>query len=433
MKVYLDSIGCRLNQSEIEGYARQFRAAGHELAAGPAEADLMVLNTCAVTAAAASDSRQRIRQARQAGVPEIVVTGCMATLDAEKTGRMAGVSRVVHNEVKDRLVPDLLQIEIPDYDLEPIERQPIPGERHKTRAFIKAQDGCDNKCTFCITTVARGAGRSRPIADVVEDVQAALRGGAQEVVLTGVHLGSWGYDFTESQHLTTLIQAILADTDTPRLRVSSLEPWDLDADFFDLWQDPRLCRHLHLPLQSGSAATLRRMARKTTPRQFAALVAAARECIPGVSVTTDIICGFPGETQTEFEQTRAFVESMDFAGAHVFTYSERAGTAAAGMAGAVPHGVRKARSGDLRKVVAASARRYRAGFVGTQADVLWHGVEPAGVGRWQLTGLADNNLRVEASAAEPIWNQVTPVQLTGLTAQGLSGDILALPESLWLG
>ncbi|HES58098.1 MAG TPA: MiaB/RimO family radical SAM methylthiotransferase, partial [Firmicutes bacterium] len=357
MKIYLDTVGCRLNQAEIERYARQFRAAGHELVGSAEEADLAVVNTCTVTNAAASDSRKLIRRAAREGADEIVVTGCWSTLRPEKAAALQNVSRVVPNHKKDRLVPDLLGVTGETFDLEPVERRPIPGTRLRTRAFIKVQDGCENRCTFCITTVARGAGRSRTIEQVISDVRAVLdgdevEGAAQEVVLTGVHLGSWGQDLEGGQRLADLVRAVLNRTGVPRLRLSSLEPWDLDPAFFDLWQDERLCRHLHLPLQSGSAATLRRMARKTTPQAFAELVAAARERIPEVAITTDVIAGFPGESQAEFEESLAFVRAMNFAGGHVFTYSARPGTAAARMPDQVPHPQRKTRNARLRAVLA---------------------------------------------------------------------------------
>jgi threonylcarbamoyladenosine tRNA methylthiotransferase MtaB len=274
MKIYLDSIGCRLNQSEIENYARQFRAAGHTLVPTPGEADLAVINTCTVTNAADSDSRGKIRKAVQAGTEEIVVTGCWSTQNPEIASTFPGVSQVVPNVEKDHLVSQLLQIPEENFELEPLSRELIPGARLRTRAFIKVQDGCDNRCTFCITTIARGHGRSRPAADILSDVQAAVNSetpsasSAKEIILTGVHLGSWGQDFSNPLHLSNLVKIILQETDVPRLRLSSLEPWDLDAEFFSLWEDPRLCRHLHLPLQSGSAGVLRRMARKTIPDSY---------------------------------------------------------------------------------------------------------------------------------------------------------------------
>ena len=423
MKVYLDTIGCRLNQAEIERMAREFRAAGHELVGTPAEADLAVVNTCAVTANAVSDSRQRIRQLARAGVPRVVATGCWATLEPDAAAQLPHVAAVVPNPRKDALTAEILGLPPAAFDLEPIAREPLPGSRARTRAFIKVQDGCDNRCTFCITTVARGPARSRPIADVLADIRAALRGGAQEVVLTGVHLGSWGQDFSPPQHLRRLVAAVLRETAVPRLRLSSLEPWDLNADFFALWEDPRLAPHLHLPLQAGSAATLRRMARKTTPEAFARLVETARRLIPEVAITTDIIAGFPGETEAEFAETLAFVQAMDFAGGHVFTYSPRPGTAAARMPAQVPLAVRKARNAALRKVLAASAARYRARFVGRTLTVLWESAEPHPAGGFLLRGLSGNGLRVQARAPENWWNRLMPVKITQATPQGLEGEI----------
>ncbi len=254
------------------------------------------------------------------------------------------------------------------------------------------------------------------MAEVLADVRAALRGGAQEIVLTGVHLGSWGHDFTPPRHLRHLVQAVLQETDVPRLRLSSLEPWDLDADFFALWEDPRLAPHLHLPLQSGSATVLRRMARKTTPETFARLLATARRLIPDVAITTDLIAGFPGETEKEFAETLAFVEAMAFAGGHVFTYSERPGTAAATMPRPVPLPVRKARNAALRQVLEASAARYRARFVGRTVSVLWESAEPQPEGGFLLRGMSGHGLRVQAHAAENLWNRLTPVEI--LAAEG---------------
>jgi len=433
MKVYLDTVGCRLNQSEIETYSQQLVAAGHTLVSSMEEADLMVLNTCTVTAAAASDSRQKVRQANKAGVEEIVVTGCLSSLKPETMANMPGVVRVVPNQNKDHLVADLLNIPMEQLQTQDLLRQPVPGKRLRTRAFIKVQDGCNNKCTFCITTIARGPGNSRDISEIVRDVQAAIDADVQEVVLTGVHLGSWGKDFNHPQHLSDLIRHLLADTDLTRLRVSSLEPWNLDESFFDLWQDPRLCRHLHLPLQSGSATVLRRMARKTTPEAFAHLVHAARERIPEVAITTDLIAGFPGETEEEFTEGLRFVESMAFAGAHVFTYSARPGTAAAKMPDQVHNFTRKERNAALRAVTERTAREYHAQFAGQQADVLWENAHPiSGSDLWHLTGLTDNYLRVQAESEKPLWNTITPARLVELNQNRLyfSGRISQYPDTI---
>ncbi len=421
MKIFLDTIGCRLNQAEIESLARQFRAAGHEIVASAAEADLAVVNTCIVTAEAASDSRAAIRRAKRLGAGDVVVTGCWATLEPDKAASLPGVTRIVPNLQKDSLAADLLGLPQEFFDLEPIARQPLPGLHQRTRAFIKVQDGCDNACTFCITRLARGASRSRPLDEIVTDIDSALNGGAQEIVLTGVHLGSWGLDFQPARRIPDLVSALLARTSAPRLRLSSLEPWDLEADFFSLWRDPRLCRHLHLPLQSGSASVLRRMARKTAPDSFAALVQLARAAIPDVAITTDIIVGFPGETDEEFAETLEFVKSMHFAGGHVFSYSARPGTPARCMQGQVRSEVVKARNAALRTVLAESAEAYRRKFIGKTMPVLWEATSILTDEGWQIEGLTDNYLRVTAIAAEPRWNRVDAVHLTDLRENGLTG------------
>lgn len=424
MKIYLDTIGCRLNQSEIEAMARGFRAAGHEIVTSAEMAELAVVNTCAVTNEAAADSRGKIRQAARLGVKEVVATGCWATLQPQQAMALSHAARVrvVANDRKDQLVAEILDLPGESFDLEPLVRQPLPGLHRRTRAFIKVQDGCDNHCTFCITTIARGQGRSRSVADVILDIQSALAGGAKEIVLTGVHLGSWGYDF--HAHLKDLIQAILRETDTPRLRLSSLEPWDLDAGFFSLWANRRLMPHLHLPLQSGCEATLKLMARKTTPQSFRELVWAARAVIPQVAITTDVIAGFPGETEEEFAESLDFVREMGFAGGHVFTYSPRPGTGAARMRGQVKPEWRKKRNHILRQALDESARRYRQMFVGRTLSVLWESTSEMGEGGWQMEGLTENYLRVTAPAPSPRWNELDPVRVEACEGDRLRGVIM---------
>mgnify|MGYP001545918011 CR=1 FL=1 len=424
MKIYLDIVGCRLNQAEIERYARQFRSQGHTLVPSPAEADLAVLNTCDVTSAAASDSRHKTRQINRAGTPEVFLTGCWATLNPETAASLPGVTRVISNEEKDDLVPNLLDIPPEKFDLEPIQRQPVPGARLRTRAFIKAQDGCHNQCTFCITTVARGSARSRTIAEIVADIQAVSEGATKEAVLTGVHLGSWGFDLSPKLKLADLVRAALKHTSLPRLRLSSVEPWDLDADFYRLWEDPRLCRQLHLPLQSGSAPVLKRMARQVSPREYRNIVETARQAVPDMAITTDIITGFPGESEAEFSESLDYIREMNFAGGHVFTYSARPGTPAARLPEQVPHPVRKARNEQVRGVLESSSREYRARFVGSSLPVLWENAAGLGPDGWQVSGLTDNYLRVFAHTNEDVWNQITNVKLVRRNERGLVGEIL---------
>jgi threonylcarbamoyladenosine tRNA methylthiotransferase MtaB len=422
MKIYLDTIGCRLNQSEIETMARQFRAGGHEIVPSAELADMAVVNTCAVTGEAASDSRGKIRQMSRAGVGQIIPTGCWVTLQPDQSAGLPNVTRVVLNDRKETLVADILNLPPAALDLEPIARQPLPGLRQRTRAFIKVQDGCDNHCTFCITTVARGKSRSRPLDEVLKDIRFALAGGTREIVLTGVHLGSWGGDL--GKHLHDLVAAILRETEIPRLRLSSLEPWDLDADFFTLWEDKRLMPHLHLPLQSGCGSTLKRMRRKTTPASFRELIHAARLVMPEVAITTDLIAGFPGETEGEFADSLAFVRETNFAGGHVFSYSPRPGTGAAKMNEQVRLEVRKQRNHILQGALEESAGAYRRRFLGKTVSALWESTSELGEWGWQMEGLTGNYLRVTAPAPSPRWNKVDRVRLTGIVSGGLRGVIL---------
>ena len=421
MRIYLDTVGCRLNQSEIETMARQFRAAGHEIVASAELANLAVVNTCAVTSEAASDSRGKIRQIARAGVNEIVATGCWTTLQPKQAAELPHVLHVIPNDRKEHLVGDVLNLPSESFDLEPLARQPLPGLRQRTRALIKVQDGCDNHCTFCITTIARGEGQSRPLADVISDIHFALAGGTKEIVLTGVHLGSWGQDL--NCRLRDLVEAVLRETDVLRLRLSSLEPWDLDADFFSLWEDSRLMPHLHLPLQSGCESTLKRMARKTTPTSFRDLVSAARAVIPEVAITTDVIAGFPGETEEEFARSLEFVREMNFAGGHVFTYSPRPGTGAAKMNGQVRLEVRKKRNHILHDTLEDSAKAYRQKFIGRRMSVLWESISEMGAWGWQMEGLTGNYLRVKAFAPSPRWNEVDEVRVREMASDGMKGVI----------
>jgi threonylcarbamoyladenosine tRNA methylthiotransferase MtaB len=423
MKIFLDTIGCKLNQAEIEILARHFRMAGHAIVASAAEADLVVVNTCTVTAEAASDSRAAIRRANRSGAGKIVVTGCWATLEPDKAIAFPGVTCIVPNLQKDKLVSDLLGLPQEFFDLDPIARQPLPGSRQRTRAFIKIQDGCDNACTFCITTLARGTSRSRRQDEILKDIRAAIEGGVHEVVLTGVHLGSWGLELQPACCLSELVMEILDRTSLFRLRLSSLEPWDITPGFFNLWREPRLCRHLHIPLQSGSKSVLKRMVRKITPEAFAELVRSAREAIADLSITTDIIAGFPGETEEEFKETEKFIKDMQFAGGHVFSYSARPGTPAAKMKDQVHGNVINTRSAILRTILKESTESWQQKFIGRTMPVLWEATSTLTETGWQIEGLTNNYLRVRAFSREPRWNQIDQVKLITVKSNNLYGEI----------
>lgn len=412
MKVHLRTLGCRLNQGEIEAMARQFIAQGHEVVDEPSQADQIIVNTCAVTADASHSSRKLVRQMHRASPQaSITVTGCYSQIAPSEITVLEGVSRIVSNEAKDALVSQITGQPPAPYDLEPVQRD-VPAWVGRTRAFMKVQDGCENACTFCVTTIARGAGRSRTIAEVVAEARTLHALGYQEIVLTGVHLGSYGHDLGDQDGLSALARALLSDTDIPRIRLSSLEPWDLAPEFFRLWENPRVCPHLHLPLQSGSDTVLRRMLRRTSQAQFSALMQAARGTLGDPCITTDVIVGFPGETDAEFEDSLAFIGRMGFAGMHVFRYSRRPGTAAARMRGHVAEDIKKSRSAVLHALTAVQESTYAERYQGTIQSVLWEQVAGSSEAGFFNVGYSANYLRVAAVHPRPLTGLITAARLT---------------------
>jgi threonylcarbamoyladenosine tRNA methylthiotransferase MtaB len=426
MKVHLRMTGCRLNQSELEGMAREFMQQGHEITDDAAQADWVVVNTCAVTQQATHSSRKLIREIHKANdTAQITVTGCYAQIAPDEIKVLPGVARIVDNIGKDTLVEQLTGKPAEKFDYEPVSRDARAG---RTRAFVKVQDGCDNTCTFCVTTVARGQGRSRPMEAVLNEIRYLHAVGYQEAVLTGVHLGSYGHDLGNRRGLIDLVTTILNETHIPRVRLSSLEPWDLDEDFFALWENPRLCRHLHLPLQSGSDKTLKRMLRHTSQANFSALMRSAREVVPEMCITTDVIVGFPGEAEADYQESKAFIEAMEFAGLHVFPYSRRPGTPAARMKGHVDDRVKKQRSAELLSLSKQLEATYARQFVGQTLDVLWEQVGGVTQEGFINVGYTDNYLRVRMIHPRAFTNMVTPAQMVAYD-EGMGQMQVALMDS----
>ncbi|GJM40141.1 MAG: tRNA (N(6)-L-threonylcarbamoyladenosine(37)-C(2))-methylthiotran sferase MtaB [Ardenticatenaceae bacterium] len=428
MKVFLNSIGCRLNQSEIETMARQLMVAGHEIVTDSAEADKVIINTCAVTSEAARDARSQTRRIhRQNPDAEIVLTGCYATIAPDELSQVQGAGRVVVNQQKAQLVQLLdpkARIELPVFDQEPVLREFLAGSLGaNTRAFIKVQDGCDNKCTFCVTTVARGDGQSRHLGDVVAEIQALATAGYQEAVLTGVHLGSYGHDFGNQAGLRDLVLAILQHTDIPRLRLSSLEPWDLAPDFFTLWENQRLLPHLHMPLQSGSDKILKRMARRTSRVNFRELARAARSHIPDLNLSTDLIVGFPGETEADFADSLDFVEEINFARMHVFSYSPRPGTAASQFPNQINGKVKKERTRQMIDLGKKLSHQFHQQFVGQKLNVLWETNVGADNGGLRWVGYTDNYIRVQANGPTDLFNRITLTEIIEANADNVTGIV----------
>lgn len=422
MKVHLKALGCRLNEAELEQWSQQFLAEGHEIVANVPDADVLVLNTCAVTHEAGVKSRRLMhRLYRENPAAKLVVSGCYASLQADDVAQELGVDLVVPNTEKDQLPQTVMQQfalpVMPAIASEPGEAPLFLRGRH--RAFIKIQDGCRYRCTFCIVTVARGDERSRAEADIISEINALHQQGIQEIVLTGVHVGGYGSDINTS--LYALVQTILRETDVPRIRFASVEPWDLPDDFFALFANPRLMPHMHLPLQSGADSVLRRMARRCKTAAFARLVAEARRSVPGFNVTTDIIVGFPGETEAEWEQTLAYVESVGFGHLHIFTYSIRTGTKAAGLPNPVAEAVKKSRSQTLHALGERLKQQWLVQQVGQTVPVLWEYGRAGNAGQQIYTGYTPNYSKVTATVANHaiLENTIKPTTLTGVLEAGI--------------
>ncbi len=372
VNINFQALGCRLNEAELESWSSQFMRLGHQITTSCEDADAVVFNSCAVTAEADRKSRQQIgRLHRQNPNAKLVVTGCHASLNPTEVENKLGVDLVVHNLQKEQLVEQTLALfgalEPVEVALEDLQSPLLLRGRH--RGFIKIQDGCRYRCTYCIVTIARGPERSRSHADILAEINQMHQQGVQEIALTGVHVGGYGSDIESD--LSALIEDILNQTRIPRIRLASVEPWDLPDHFFELFQDPRLMPHMHLPLQSGSDSVLRRMARRCKTGAFARLVDRAREAVAGFNITTDLITGFPGETEQEWRQTMQFVERTGFGHMHIFTFSPRAGTKAARLPDQIDNATKKARSQEMHALAADLKQRELQRHLNQRVEVLW--------------------------------------------------------------
>jgi len=401
MQIHLKTLGCRLNEAELETWAQAFQARGHDITRNLSDAQLVIINSCAVTQDAVKKSKQMIRRIhRDNPQAKLVVSGCYATLNEEEAAQLMGVDLIVGNQDKNQLVEKTLA----ELNLDSMPTMSTePGEvslfsRGRQRAFVKVQDGCRYRCTFCIVTVARGEESSRPIQAVIDEINALHAQGINEAIITGVHLGGYGSDI--NSNLVELVSEILAKTEIPRLRMGSLEPWELPDGFFELFKNSRLMPHLHLPLQSGSDSVLRRMARRCKTEEFGQIVKLARATIPHFNITTDIIVGFPGETELEWQESFDYIKSLGFGHIHIFSYSPREGTKAAGLPDQVDQNTKKLRSKQLHELADTMKHRFIAENLGEQANILWEGQKEAqkdGVVRH--FGYTPNYLRVACDVA----------------------------------
>ena len=463
------NLGCKVNQSEMEGAARRLRELGVAIVDGDRRADLVLVNTCTVTAEADAKSRNAVRRARRASPDApIVVTGCSVQVGREAFAAADPEARLVDNRSKDALLAELDELlsrrDAPSADRGALVDRALPtlsgveveggqvaidgiaddrASVERTRAFVKVQDGCSFFCTYCIIPAARGPERSLAPEVVLGDVRRALAAGHREIVLTGINIGTYDGGWSErgfrgahrrpALTLAGLVRRLLDETGVERIRLSSIEPQHVDDELLRVWIDgaPRTLPHLHLPLQSGDDAVLRRMGRRYGAAEYAAVVARAREAIPGVAIHGDAIVGFPTEDATAWERSLAFIRSVDFAGIHVFRYSARPGTAATRMAGQVGEPTKKARAAELLAVAADARERWARSRVGRVADVLFE--TRLDDGRW--VGHAADHTPVAVAAPEegPLENAIGRVRIDGVDASRrdrVVGPILSLSRSL---
>jgi threonylcarbamoyladenosine tRNA methylthiotransferase MtaB len=419
-RFHVHNFGCRASQADGAALEAALLERGLSAAACAAEAELVVLNSCTVTAFADEDVRKAVRRVhRENPDARILVTGCYAQRAPEEIAVLPGVAWVVGNSHK---------IQIPDIVTAP-EEIPYHGEIHvgdifaqsdflsapvedasgdRTRPNLKIQDGCNNRCSFCIIPFVRGRSRSAPVAQIVGQVR-NLAGRYREVVLSGINLGRWGREAGSALRLADLLRMLLAETAIERLRLSSVEPMDWSDDLLELVAlSPRIAKHVHAPLQSGSDSVLRRMHRKYRPQHYEQRVRKARALMPDAAVGADVMTGFPGETDAEFDESRAFIESLPFTYLHVFTYSERPGTPAAERADQVPMEVRKERNRILRELGSRKHLEFRRSMIGRTLSVV----------TLAEGALSDNFLKVELAAPRAA-NQMVNVKIGSLSANGL--------------
>ncbi len=404
--VALKTFGCRVNQVDSDALVRRLREQGFAVVPFGAPADAIVINTCTVTHVADRKARGSINRALRDHPDALVaITGCYATVQTARLTELFPRAEVFPIVEQDRLVAAIARVAAD------ATTAPLPtamngfGEAARTRPMVKVQEGCDHVCAFCIVPRARGRSRSRPVGEIVARVRDLVATGAVEVVITGVSLGSYRCP-DGGDRVGRLVARILAETDVPRVRISSIEPMDFDWDLLAALGDGRVCAHLHLPLQSGSDRVLTAMRRPYTTAEYRALVEAIRAVSPEAAIGTDVMVGFPGESDADYMTTRDLVEEIGFASLHAFPYSRRDRTLAALATIPVDDGTRNARLADILDLGERLARSYAERFEGAEREIVW---EAAADG--VVSGLSDNYLRVEAKGGSELIGRMGPARI----------------------
>ena len=445
VRVAFYTLGCKLNQAETESLAGQFNEAGFQLVSPSDVADIYVANTCTVTHIADRKSRHWLRLARRRNPKALVVaTGCYAQRVPQELTPIADL--VLDNGSKEQLLeivkgiyrrpqnprrgaprglPQIGKRQAPPLSAYPLviaseaKQSHIHNSITRVRSLIKIQDGCHSPCTYCIVPKVRSHEYSLPASQIVEGIGRRVAAGYREVILTGTKIGCYKND---GVGLRELVERVLHDTSVERLRLSSLQPQEVSAEFLALWQDKRLCRHLHLAVQSGSDAVLQRMRRRYSLGDYQEAVSLIKEAIPGVAITTDVMVGFPGESDDQFEHSYRFCQQAGFANIHVFPFSPRPGTEAARMPHQVRDGAKKERTQRMLELSRNCRHSFCDQFLGQTMWVLWEKETNPGSGIY--SGLTDNYIRVFAQSKKPLTNKIAPVKLVGFHEQGMRGELV---------
>lgn len=433
-KIAFYTLGCKVNQADTASMENLFLRSGHQLVSFDGEADVYIINTCVVTNTGQRKSRQTIHRAiRKNPNALIVVTGCYPQTAAEEVKAIAGVDMIIGNQDRAQIV-QLVEERLAHRQTDTLDavhkltastafEEMAAGDiTDKTRAFLKIQEGCNQFCTYCIIPYARGPLRSRSLESIRTETQRLISAGFKEIVLIGIHLGCYGKENPDGPTLYDAVKTVLDVPGVQRLRLGSLESVEVEPRLLTLMQeDARFCRHLHLPLQSGCDKTLQAMHRPYTTAKFKTLLADIKTKVPDIAITTDVIVGFPGETEADFETTCKFAESCGFSKMHIFPFSARKGTPAEKFAGAVTEAVKKERADILGRIDETMHKTFLQGMVGRTAEVLFE--QPAGEDYFE--GLTGNYQRVFVkSGGRNLGGEILPVKITAFDGEKLLGEII---------
>lgn len=433
-KIAFYTLGCKVNQADTASMENLFLRSGHQLVSFDGEADVYIINTCVVTNTGQRKSRQTIHRAiRKNPNALIVVTGCYPQTAAEEVKAIAGVDMIIGNQDRAQIV-QLVEERLAHRQTDTLDavhkltastafEEMAAGDiTDKTRAFLKIQEGCNQFCTYCIIPYARGPLRSRSLESIRTETQRLISAGFKEIVLIGIHLGCYGKENPDGPTLYDAVKTVLDVPGVQRLRLGSLESVEVEPRLLTLMQeDARFCRHLHLPLQSGCDKTLQAMHRPYTTAKFKTLLADIKTKVPDIAITTDVIAGFPGETEADFETTCKFAESCGFSKMHIFPFSARKGTPAEKFAGAVTEAVKKERADILGKIDETMHKTFLQAMVGQTAEVLFE--QPAGEDYFE--GLTGNYQRVFVkSGGRNLGDEILPVKITAFDGEKLLGEII---------